>query len=96
MVMVFEELCHPLDQRDLSLLPETTRDWLLMAKHEKTLTQTPKQLKYQKEADQRFLQDKERKDTRAATKTRRKAAGNKQKEGFTQLKLDQYVTRGQR
>jgi hypothetical protein len=35
-------------------------------------------------------------DTGVVANTRRKAANNKQKEGFTQLKLDQYVTRGQR
>jgi len=27
MVMLFEKLCKPLSQRDLSLLPKTTRDW---------------------------------------------------------------------
>lgn len=40
MVMLFEELCKPLNQRDLSLLPKTTRDWVLRANDKKKLSDT--------------------------------------------------------
>jgi hypothetical protein len=54
MVMMFEELCKPLDQCDLSLLHKTIEDYLLKAKYEKTLTQTPGRLTDPKKGDQRW------------------------------------------
>jgi len=38
MVMLFEELCKPPNQRDLSLMPRTTRDWSLELMIRKNLT----------------------------------------------------------
>lgn len=39
LVMLFEELCKPLNQRDLSMQPKTIQDWVLRANGKKTLLQ---------------------------------------------------------
>jgi len=76
-VMLFEELCKPPNQRDLSLLHKTTRDWLLPANNKKTLLQT---------------QSTNHKSTSGTGSAAEETVKNKQKQRFTRLGLDQYNT----
>lgn len=100
MVLLFVELCKPFNQRDLSMLPETIRDWLIKAKHQRTLSETPVKLNNRKKRDKHFLMDqklltqpdddewtKEDKGVVVAPRAKGNAADIKQKRGLTQLKL---------